>query len=185
MQLIKERSFQGLLGSGIITMEGWHCFERDNTREGAGRKAIARSLRKWQMTCRSQFLNSSLSSTFSSKTKKAFLELFLFFYFLRSIFFYIERCRWKALMEKASVKYSLHSIDNIYLLASRYSFSTSQPCVFLPISWAKSTFSDLPQCNKKKWEPYWVNKRPGTQRDIKKLYLMCKWNPLLGVDLFI
>lgn len=31
MQLIKERSFQGLLGSGIITIEGWHCFERDNT----------------------------------------------------------------------------------------------------------------------------------------------------------
>lgn len=36
MQLIKERSFQGLLGSSIITMEGWHCFERDNTGEGAG-----------------------------------------------------------------------------------------------------------------------------------------------------
>lgn len=36
MQLIKERSFQGLLGSGVITMEGWHCFERDNTEEGQG-----------------------------------------------------------------------------------------------------------------------------------------------------
>lgn len=39
MQLIKERSFQGLPGSSIITMEGWHCFEGDNTGEGgAGRK---------------------------------------------------------------------------------------------------------------------------------------------------
>ena len=38
MQLIKERSFQGLPGSGIITTEERHCFERDNAGEGAGRR---------------------------------------------------------------------------------------------------------------------------------------------------
>lgn len=150
MQLIKERSFQGLLGSGIITMEGWHCFERDNTgEEGGGREGvISQSLRKWQTTCQGPLLNS-----WPLAEKNVFFTC-LVFYFSHSFFVYRKMLQ-ESSNGEASVKYSSRSIDSIYLLTSLYSFLLFLQSI-LPIPCAKS-LTLLGYTRKK---PSWVNKRP-------------------------
>lgn len=83
MQLIKERSFQGLLGSSIITMEGWHCFERDNTGEGAGRRRSPSHDVKM-----ADDSPEPVCELLPAEENDVFLNLFLFFYCLsRSVLF--------------------------------------------------------------------------------------------------
>lgn len=151
MQLIKERSFQGLLGSGIITMEGWHCFEQDNTGEGAGRRRSHSHSWNGRRLARCFF----------------FLLLLFFFSFIPRI---LRRKNSKASNGEKSV-WNIHCTQLMasifkHLLAHPYSFSSTfslQPRVFPANTWGER-YRLWPWSvgREKKEKSSGVNKRPET-----------------------